>query len=149
LHRLRSVSGHEELCGSFAPPRPCEPRLIGIAFLALAASKRGLDLAATSMRLAVRTVMARMRLISRPWLQTVVVALVALLLGAGASYVFDRDLDGVDDGGLDLNLPAAFQGFVLSFRGLLPVGWMLSHQGLLPGVCTRPRSPPSLHSASR
>lgn len=102
------------------------------------------------MRLARCSAMACMRLMGRSWLQIVVLALIVLLLEAGSSYVFDRDRDGVDDGGLDLDhSPAAFLDFVLFLLALLPVRWVRSHQGLLPGVCTRPRSPPSLRPASR
>src|SRR5438128_65248 len=97
------------------------------------------------MRLARRVLMmARTRFMVRSWLRLAVLALVVLLPGAGSAYVFDRDGDGVDDGGLDLGPPAAFQGSVLSLLGLLLVGRALWNEELLTRVSSRPRSPPSL-----
>ncbi len=93
--------------------------------------------------------MASLPTSDRWWPRFVVLVLVATLIGPGASLVFDRNGDGIDDGGLALCLPETFEAPRVAAVALLKVTLSGPRPALVSGLCVNPRSPPSSSSDSR
>jgi hypothetical protein len=66
-----------------------------------------------------------------------------LLVAFGGPFVFDRNGDGVDDGGLDLSLATAVVIALAESSELAPARWTLPPLKLSRVSLATPRSPPA------
>jgi hypothetical protein len=93
--------------------------------------------------------MASLPTSDRWWPRFVVLVLVAMLIGPGASFVFDRNGDGIDDGGLALCLPEPLEFYTVTPEGFLRVTLTKLRPEQRSRVRVNLRSPPSSSSGSR
>lgn len=86
----------------------------------------------------------------RPWWHsTAIILLVALLPGTGASFAFDRNGDGIDDGGLALCLPERLEPPAIAAAGYHVAAAAAPRVDLVLHTNLAPRSPPRSPSDSR
>jgi hypothetical protein len=78
------------------------------------------------------------------WGRGAAIAAAVLLCLATGSLVFDRNYDGVDDGGLDLCLGTAVAISLPEFPAHVAVGWTFPPVTPLRVSGTTPRSPPAI-----
>lgn len=86
---------------------------------------------------------------SRWWPRFVVLVLVAILMGPGTSFVFDRNGDGIDDDGLALCLPEPIEFYTVTAAGFLRVTLTKLRPEQPSRVRFSPRAPPSSSPDSR
>ena len=83
-------------------------------------------------------------LTKRWWGKGALIALAFLILVGAGTFLFDRNSDGVDDGGLDFWTPQAAPVAAPLFSGVAIISLTLTSALLLPGFLSSPRSPPTL-----
>lgn len=79
----------------------------------------------------------------RWWVKAVALAGVLVLFALGGSFAFDRDHDGIDDGGLDFMIDASVEIPQLLFTGLSPLASSRTCAPLRYCFGSTPRSPPA------